>query len=432
MPLDQPNATGLELPDPYEPLFQPARYKAFFGGRGGAKSHSFAQALLVLGGQKPLRIMCAREVQTSIKDSVKQLLDDKIRQMGVGDFFHSTQSEIRGFNGTDFIFAGLGKMTADQIKSAEGVDIVWVEEAQTISRDSLEILIPTIRRPGSELWFSWNPRHTGDPVDMRFRGDNVPADSVVRKINYDENPYLPAELRAEMEYDRIHNRERFAHIWLGEYEPMAIGAIWNRMNLAQYREAPRTPDDCEDLERILVAVDHAISSKPGANEHGIIVGGLDKTHRGHVLEDATTTGAPDKWATRAIAMYDKWEADGIVVEINQGGDLVKNTIATIRSGIPIYEVHASRGKHIRAEPVAAQYALGMIVHDGTHARLEDQMCLMTNAGWEGPAAESPDRVDAMVWLWTELFPQLTTRRRRAERKAPKPPALAGAQQAWMK
>ncbi len=160
----------LSLPAQFRDLFKPARYKAFYGGRGSAKSHSFATALLIQAGKEPLRVLCGREVQLSIKDSVKQLLDDKISALGMEGFYESTQHEIRGRNGSLFIFAGLGKMTTDQIKSMEGIDRAWIEEAQTVSASSLEILIPTIRKAGSELWFSWNPRHASDPVDQRFRG----------------------------------------------------------------------------------------------------------------------------------------------------------------------------------------------------------------------------------------------------------------------
>jgi hypothetical protein len=419
----------LDLPGAFRDLFTHARYKGFYGGRGSAKSHSFATALLIIGGKASLRILCAREVQNSIKDSVKQLLDDKIAAMDLAGFYRSTQAEIRGANGTSFIFSGLGALTAEQIKSMEGVDIVWVEEAQTISRHSLEILIPTIRKPGSELWFSWNPRHASDPIDARFRGLNPPANAIIRKVNYDENPFFPVELAAEMEYDRVNNRDRFAHIWLGEYEPTAIGAIWDRQTLQQNRRA-----EAPDLDRILVSVDHAVSAQVGANEHGIIVGGLGVDRRGYVLDDLTCTGPPHKWATRAIAAYDKWQADAVVIERNQGGDLVRNTLESVRPTLPIVEVVASRGKHVRAEPVSAQYSLGNVSHVGTFAALEDQMCKMTAAGFEGEG--SPDRVDALVWLFTELFPEMTTHRRPRDRRALMTEGMPrergpGIEQGWM-
>ena len=393
----------VEIAEPFADLFTPARYKAFYGGRGSAKSHSFAIALLLLGARSAKRILCAREIQNSIKDSVKQLLDDKIAVLGLGGFYESLQNEIRGKNGTVFIFAGLGKMTADQIKSMEGIDIVWVEEAQTISANSLEILIPTIRKPGSELWFSWNPRHASDPVDQRFRGESVPVSALIRKVNYDANPFFPSELEAEREFDRRTKPDRYGHVWLGEYEPTAVGAIWDRLTLHQNRRS-----EAPELRRILVAVDPAVSSEENSDEHGIIVVGLGADDRGYVLDDLTTKGGPRQWAERAIAAYDRWDADGIVVEVNQGGDMVKHTLHSVRPNIRIIEVRATRGKHVRAEPISALYSLGRVSHVGSFPKLEDQMCQMTAAGYEGEG--SPDRVDALVWGFTELFPRMTAAR----------------------
>ncbi len=243
----------LSLPAQFGDLFKPARYKAFYGGRGSAKSHSFATALLIQAGKEPLRVLCGREVQLSIKDSVKQLLDDKIHDLGMEGFYESTQHEIRGRNGSLFIFAGLGKMTTDQIKSMEGIDRAWIEEAQTVSASSLEILIPAIRKAGSELWFSWNPRHASDPVDQRFRGEVVPERAVIRRVNYVDNPFFPGVLEEERAFDKRHNLGRYAHIWLGEYEPAAIGAIWDRLTLHQGRVEASPP-----MERIVVAVDPAV------------------------------------------------------------------------------------------------------------------------------------------------------------------------------
>jgi hypothetical protein len=394
---------NIEIPEAFEGLFRPSRYKAYYGGRGSAKSHSAATAALIRAGQKPLRVGCFREVQLSIKDSIKQLLDDKIGVMKMGGFYESLQNEIRGKNGSQFIFAGLGKMTTDQIKSMEGLDIALVEEAQTISARSLEVLIPTIRKAGSELWFLWNPRSASDPVDARFRGEAVPEDAIIRRVNYNDNPFFPEELETERAFDERNNRQRYGHIWLGDYEPMAIGAIWDRLTIHNGRVAEQP-----EMRRILVGVDPAVSSESGSNEHGVVVAGLGADQRGYVLEDGSLTGTPHQWATRTIALFDKHEADAVVVEINQGGDMVKHTLESVRPGLPIIEVRATRGKHVRAEPVAAQYSLGMISHVGAFPKLEDQMCQMTAAGYEGEG--SPDRVDAMVWCFTELFHSMTRRK----------------------
>ncbi len=393
---------GVEVPEPFLSLFEPKRYKGRYGGRGSGKSHSFAKTGLCLGYDKPLRILCGREVQRSIKDSVKLLLDDQIRFLGLDGFYQSLQNEIRGENGTVFLFAGLGTMTVDQIKSYEGIDIFWGEEAQTFSARTLEVVIPTIRKPGSELWFSWNPRNANDPIDKLFRGEIVPENADIRKVNYDENPYFPAELRAEMEFDRKHKPDRFAHIWLGEYEPTAIGAIWDRQTFHQNRR-----EDVPEMGRIVVSIDPAISSEEKSNEHGIIVCGLGSDQRGYVLDDVSKQGTPREWANRAIAVFDKWEADAIVIEVNQGGDMVRHTLESVRPGIPIIEVRATRGKHIRAEPISSLYSLGRISHVGTFTELESQMVQMTAGGFEGEG--SPDRVDALVWGFTHLFPKMVQR-----------------------
>ena len=391
----------LDIPPKFTCLLDQSRYKAFWSGRGCAKSMSFARSLLIRGHGELLRILCAREIQLTIKDSVKQLLDDQIQEMEMGYFYTSLENEIRGLNGTTFIFRGLGRLTADQIKSMEGIDIVWVEEAQTISTRSLEILIPTIRKKDSELWFSWNPRHPTDPIDQLFRGEIVPENAIIERIHIEDNNFFPKELQDEMEFDKKHKPDRFAHIWLGEYEPTAIGAIFSRQNIHENRRS-----EAPDLERIVVSVDPAISNQKGSNEHGVVIAGLGVDKRGYVLGDASLSGTPQKWAERAIANYDRYEADGIVVEINQGGDMVRHTLESIRPNIRIIEVRATRGKHVRAEPISALYSQGRISHVGAFPELEAQLCQMTNQGYEGEG--SPDRVDALVWAFTELFPQMNT------------------------
>lgn len=206
----------VELPEWSQRLFEPSRFKAMWGGRGGGKSRSVASALVLKALQGPERVLCAREVQKSIKDSSKRLLDDEIARMGVGGFFHSTESEIRGANGSLFIFAGL-RGNASQIKSLEGVTIAWVDEAQTITQASIDTLIPTIRAPKSEIWFTWNPAKADDPVDATFRTDDPPPDAIVIEVQHDDNPWFPDELRTQMEWQRARDYDKYLHIWRGAY-----------------------------------------------------------------------------------------------------------------------------------------------------------------------------------------------------------------------
>ena len=208
---------SVQLPEPFAGLFEPHRYKAFYGGRGSAKSHSIAAALVIIGAEKPTRILCAREIQKSIADSVKRLLEDKIKALGLSHLYSSTLTGITGKNGTEFLFAGL-RTNPESIKSLEGVDIAWVEEAATVSQSSLDILIPTIRKEGSELWFSWNPRFKNDPIDVMFRGEQPPPDALIKRVLWSDNPWFPDVLKAELNWDKSRDPDKYAHIWLGEYQ----------------------------------------------------------------------------------------------------------------------------------------------------------------------------------------------------------------------
>ncbi len=159
------------------------------------------------------------------------------------------------------------------------------------------------------------------------------------------------------------------------------------------------------MQRIVVAVDPAVSSEEGSNLHGVIVAGMGSDGRGYVLDDVTCRGGPQQWAERVVAAYDRYEADAVVIEVNQGGDMVRHTLRTVRPNLKVIEVRATRGKHVRAEPIAALYAMGRVSHVGAFPELEDQLCLMTAGGYEGEG--SPDRCDALVWAFTDLFPKLT-------------------------
>lgn len=216
-----------QFPSKLKPLFQSARYKVFHGGRGSGKSWGVARALLILARQKKLRILCTREVQKSIKDSVHALLSDQIAALGFGKDFQVLETEIRcTVTGSVFLFGGLQQHTVESIKSFEGCDIVWVEEAQSVSGKSWDVLIPTIRKPGSEIWVTLNPQLESDETYQRFIAIPPPG-AVVIEMNYTDNPWFPEVLEAE----RIHaqktmKREKYAHIWEGKCMPAVEGAIY--------------------------------------------------------------------------------------------------------------------------------------------------------------------------------------------------------------
>lgn len=217
---------NVEFPEKLRFLFTPARYKVAYGGRGSAKSWSFARALLVQAAAKPLRVLCTREVQKSIRDSVHRLLGDQIQEMGLGAFYEVLNDEIRGKNGSTFLFAGLSSHTVESIKSYEGVDIVWVEEAHKVTRKSWTILIPTIRKSGSEIWISFNPELDDDETYVRFVV-NKPPDSIVVRVNYDDNPWFPDVLKQEREHAReTLSADEYGNIWEGKCRAALDGAIY--------------------------------------------------------------------------------------------------------------------------------------------------------------------------------------------------------------
>lgn len=237
----------LQLPEKMRPLFLPKRYKIMWGGRGGGKSHSVAAALLVSAASRRMRILCAREIQKSMRDSVHRLLKDKIEELGLGSFYLVLDNEIRGLNGSLFVFAGLQSHTVDSIKSFEGVDIVWVEEAHSVSKKSWDVLIPTIRKDGSEIWMTLNPDMDTDETYQRFILTTRP-DAWVCEINWRDNPWFSKELENERLADKqTKSAEDYEHIWEGRPRSVSDGAIYANEMLAAVREkricpVPYDPD----------------------------------------------------------------------------------------------------------------------------------------------------------------------------------------------
>lgn len=212
---------NLTLPKALYPIFEgEARYRVAYGGRGGAKSWGLASVLAVRAYQKPLRILCARELQGSIKDSVHALLASRIEALGLTGF-DIGRDYLRHVNGSEFIFRGL-RSNAHEIKSMEGIDIAWVEEAQKVSHSSWDLLIPTIRKPKSEIWVSFNPEYRTDSTSIRFK-ENTPPDTLKAEINYTDNPWLPEPLCKEAVYMREVDPIGYQHVWGGGYKDPSQG-----------------------------------------------------------------------------------------------------------------------------------------------------------------------------------------------------------------
>lgn len=206
---------NLKIPAKMKFLFKKGkRYKIAYGGRGSGKSWSIARALIIMAYQSKLRILCAREIQESLEDSVHLLLTDQIKLLGLSAAFTITKNCITGINGSMFIYEGL-RNNDNAIRSKEGIDICWVEEAEAVTDESLDVLIPTIRKDNCEIWFSFNPGTEYDPVYQRFV-KTPREDTEAVEVNFFDNPWFPEPLRMEMEWDKAHDKQKYEHVWLGK------------------------------------------------------------------------------------------------------------------------------------------------------------------------------------------------------------------------
>lgn len=258
------------------------------------------------------------------------------------------------------------------------------------------------------------------PLIKRLVAQEGQGVHITKGVTFDNAGNLAPQFLKQIE-------ERYANTRLGRQEIYGEilndipGALWSREDIDMARLSG-VPDDL-DLERIFVAVDPAASANEGSDETGIVVVGMardsDGYAQGYVLEDGSLRGSPEQWADKAVKLYRKWLADKIIAEKNNGGDMVESVIRAVDRSVPVKLVHASRGKVTRAEPVSALYEQGRIHHCGRFDLLEDQMCMFSQDNLRDNNADSPDRVDALVWGFSELFEKITGRKR-SERKQDSP------------
>lgn len=230
----------IETPRVFLPLLATEpRYFGARGGRGSGKSHFFCEQAIEEALYEHIRCACLREVQNSIKDSVKQLLEDKIRKLGVESLFKITENEITGPNDSLFVFKGLRNHTVSSIKSLEGFNRAFVEEAQTISQKSLDIAIPTFRVPGAKLRFGWNPDKPSDPIETFFKDNEGDPDFVLVHANYSDNPWFAGSaLQNDMERDKRNDPEKYAHVWLGAYAGRTEAKVFRNYRIQEF-DSPR-------------------------------------------------------------------------------------------------------------------------------------------------------------------------------------------------
>lgn len=228
---------SFQFPELIIPVIKPpSRYKVLYGGRGSAKSWSVARELIIRAAFGKVRILCAREFQSSIKDSVHKLLTDQIKEMGLSAYFVIQENSIKSIGGSEFIFKGLHN-NSNEIKSMEGIDIVWVEEAEAVSETSWKVLIPTIRKEGSEIWITFNPRDEKSSTYTKFVV-NCPPDCLRAEVNFWDNPWFPEVLRKEMQHDKENDPEAYEHVWCGKPEKYGQSLIFRGKFRVEEFEAP--------------------------------------------------------------------------------------------------------------------------------------------------------------------------------------------------
>lgn len=219
----------VDVAEVFQPLWLPATYKGVHGGRGSGKSHDRSLNSVIRAIEKPTKIACIREIQNSIKESVKSLIEQKIKACNANYMFEILDQEIRANNGSKFTFTGMQSHTSDAVKSSEDYDIALLEEAQNLSETSLEVLTPTfIRKPGSEMWAVWNPRHEEDPIDKFFRKAAPSPNMVTVEANWRDNPWFTRELEIDRQRCFRDDFDKYPNIWDGEYALVTVGAYYTK------------------------------------------------------------------------------------------------------------------------------------------------------------------------------------------------------------
>lgn len=297
-----------EFPKKLKCLFTPKRHKVAHGGRGSAKSWGFARALLILAAQKQLRVLCAREIQKSIKDSVHRLLSDQIQALGLGHLYEVLEQEIRGRNGSLFLFAGLAQHTVESVKSFEGVDIVWVEEAQVVTKRSWDVLTPTIRKEGSEIWITLNPDMETDETYQRFvHGQpEESASAFVVQMNWRDNPWFPGTLESERLATLARDPDNYKNIWEGEPKRVSEGAIYRTEIESIYADKRIRPVPYDPLLRVHTVWDlgwnDAMTIGLWQRSHAEVrcIGYIEDSHRTLDSYVAQLEKNPYRWGTDFI------------------------------------------------------------------------------------------------------------------------------------
>lgn len=399
--------TGIitEIPEVYEPLFHDDyTYYVFYGGRGGGKTENVAQSLVLLSCMKPLRILCVRESQSSLAESVMRVIEKWIHTLDLSIKYKITGSSIVNVdNGSEFIFLGMRNSNAVNVKSINDINITWIEEAEAFSKRSWTLLVPSVTRTKNpKIIITFNPNREEDIIYETFVKSKPPPSTYIRKLNYMDNPFFA---NSHLEQIRQHaeltmNADDYNHIWLGEIKKHTEESIFKDCNFTPL-DIPYNPDN---YSKTVLAIDPATTDKEFSNENGIIIAGKHKTTgEVHILADLSGKMSPNALLLAIDKAYNTYKIDYIVVETNNGGDFIKALIIQHNALYVVKEVRASQDKVNRAMPVSSLMSQNKIHLLHNMPELIRQMKLLTSMGFLGAKGESPDRLDAMVWSIYDLF-----------------------------
>ena len=395
--------TRIELLDKYKPLFvnpPDTRYFLVTGSRGSGKSYTVTLFLLNLTYEEGHVILFTRWTLTSAFISIIPEFIDKIDLMNKAEDFEITQSEIiNKATGSKILFRGIktsqGTATAN-LKSIAGVTTFILDESEELMDedvfDRIDLSIRAVNKPNRVI-LVMNPSYKSHWIYNRFVKHPRNDTSYIHTTYLDNEKNLSPSFVAQAERTRTENLHRYNHLFLGHWLEDAEGMLWNRQIIERLRMA-----NSPQLERIVVSVDPAASANLESDETGIVVCAKDDKGNGYVLEDLSGKYSPSQWASVAVKAFERWNADCIVAEKNMGGDMVESVLRSQNTTARIKLVNATKGKYVRAEPIYSLYEQNKIYHIGQFPILENQMIT-----FDPDKGKSPDRVDALVWGFTELL-----------------------------
>ncbi len=394
------NKIQAKIPSLYAPLFtNDYIYFCFYGGRGGGKSENVAQSLVIMSTQKKLRILCIRESQKSIDESVKSLVEKWVHELNLTDYFRITNYGIECLiTGSEFLFMGMKAHTAINVKSIQGINITWIEEAEAFSKKSWDLLVPSVVRVAyPKIIITFNPANEDDIIYKEFVANKPPANTYIKKVTYEDNPFFKNTYLEQQRVDDLARLpvEEYNHKWLGDLIKHSEGSLFKDCKLDEFLDIEFVRDSYMQL---IIACDPATTNKEFSNEYGVIV--LGKTRDGtiHILDDRSGNMSPFEFSALVAKLSREYETKDVIVEVNNGGDFIKASLIAFDASLKVKEVRASSDKINRALPVANLMSIGKIkLLDSSLRQLTRQMRLITNQGFMGSRGESPDRLDACVW-----------------------------------